>query len=337
MGVPVKQIGLTRIESLVLGARKLRRLVSEVKPDLVHSNGLRADILVAKARPECPIVSTVHSDLFQDYRFAFGDCIGTLAARREYAALRCFEGVSAVSQPLVDVMSQLGIPARGIPNGLELEEIYPASDLNQVKTLRANLGWPSDDVVVLHTGVLRNLKNPIEIVTGFRTSDLSSHGFLVFAGDGPLRIQCEKEARDAPNIVFLGQRRDVPDLLRAADVLISASSSEGLSNSVLEGCGSGIRVLATDIPSNRYIQDIFPNQMQIFDKGESAFIKAVLDSIQPERLQQKFLPSPSALEMISTRRMSRQYQEFYSDILSSTNRAFSEQERMALCQSTSPR
>lgn len=72
--------------------------------------------------------------------------------------------------------------------------------------------------------------------------------------------------------------------------------------------------------------------MQIFDKGESAFIKAVLDSIRPERLQQKFLPSPSALEMISTRRMSRQYQEFYSEVLSSTNRASSEPERMALCQ-----
>jgi glycosyltransferase involved in cell wall biosynthesis len=331
-GVPVKQMGLSRAESLLFGTWKLRRLVAEVKPDLVHTHGLRADILAAKAGLECPIVSTVHSDLYQDYRFAYGRCLGTLAAVREYAALKRFDGVNAVSEPLADVLLRSGIVARGILNGVDLDEYYPAADLNTVKALRANLGWPSDAPVVLHTGVLRNLKNPIRVLTGFRASELSRRGFLVFAGDGPLRAECERAAGAASNIVFLGQRRDVPNLLRAADILISASSSEGLSNALLEGCASGIRVLATDIPPHRYIQKMFPDQVQIFGRWNSDGVQAALDGIRTEDARHRFHPAPSTLEMLSTHRMSSQYQEFYSEILQSTGRAASGPESVMLCE-----
>jgi glycosyltransferase involved in cell wall biosynthesis len=315
IGVCVIQMKLSRVESLLSGTRSLRRLVLKVKPDLVHTHGLRADILAARAGLECPIVSTVHSDLREDYRFAYGRCVGPLLAKREYAAMRRFDGVIAVSEPLADEVSRSGLTARGILNGVNRDEFYPASDLKSIRDLRANLGWPLDAVVVLHTGVLRNLKNPVEVVTGFIASKLSKSAFLVFAGDGPQKTACEKAAGSASNIVFLGQRRDVPDLLRATDILISASSSEGLANATLEGCASGIRVLATNIPAHRYVHDMFPEQMQIFDKGKSDSVRIALDSLESECWQQKFLPSSSALERISTRRMSREYQDFYSEIL----------------------
>jgi len=332
LGIPVKQMGLSRTASLFLGARRLRAVASEVKPDLVHSHGLRADILVARAELECPVVSTIHSDLFLDYRSAYGRLLGTLAAMREYAALGRFDGVNAVSKPLAEVLLRSGIEARGILNGIELGEYYPAPDLSHVRSLRANLGWPMDAVVVLHTGVLRSLKNPVEVIAGFRASRLFGSSFLVFAGDGPLRAECERVAGAASNIVFLGKRNDVPDLLRAADILISASSSEGLGTALLEGCASGIRVLATDIPPHRYIQKIFPDQMQVFYRGTSDCVRAALDGIPPERRQQKFQPSSSSLEMISNRRMSSDYQDFYSHILQSSDRRALRPGRTMLCQ-----
>jgi glycosyltransferase involved in cell wall biosynthesis len=331
LGIPIRQMGMSRTGSLLFGVQRLRHLVSEVKPDIVHSHGLRADILVAKAGLKCPVVSTLHSDLLQDYRFANGRCFGTLVAMCQYAALKRLDGVIAVSESVADRALRSGLATHAIPNGVDPGEYYPASDLQCVRDIRANLGWPSDAVIVLHTGVLRNLKNPIAVVTGFRASKFSKGGFLVLAGDGPLKVECEKAAGTANNIVFLGKRRDVPDLLRAADILISASSSEGLPIALLEGCASGIRVLATDIPPHRYIQKIFSDQIQIFGREDSASVQAALDSIREDDAQQKFLPSPSALEMISVQRMARQYQQFYSDILQSANRATSEPERIALC------
>ena len=73
---------------------------------------------------------------------------------------------------------------------------------------------------------------------------------FVFAGDGPLRIALEAEARRlgvAVRCVFLGQRSDVPALLAAADLFVLPSLYEGLPVSVLEAMAAGRPVVATAI------------------------------------------------------------------------------------------
>lgn len=331
-GVCIKQLRLSRAQSLISGASRLRRLVSELKPGLVHCHGLRADVLTARARLRCPLLSTLHCDLAEDYRLAFGRSLGALLTARQYAALQSFDGVIAVSESVAEAAQRQGIAARVISNGVELNKYFPASGLSQKKALRARFGWEPDDVIVLHTAILAKRKNPVDVVRGFLASTLASRGLLVFAGDGPLEAACKRAAGSAARVVFLGKRRDVPDLLRAADILISASSSEGLPMALLEGCASGIRVLATDIAPHRSIQNLFSDQMQIFARGNSDDVREALDSLEPARLHQSFLPYPSVLEMISTRRMSNQYQEFYDGILESSSCAVRNSERMALCQ-----
>ena len=139
LGVPVKQMMLSRAASLLSGARTLRGLVSEVKPDLIHSHGLRADVLAARAKLECPIISTLHCDLFEDYGFAYGHRVGALLAKRHFEALKRFDAVIAVSGSVADTASHWGVAARVIPNGVDLRVYYPPLDLNHVQTLRANL------------------------------------------------------------------------------------------------------------------------------------------------------------------------------------------------------
>ncbi len=314
LGISIKQMGMSRARFVLGGAEELRRLVSEVKPDLIHFHGFRADVLAVKARLNCPIVTTLHCNLLEDYRLAFGRGLGSLMAIREYAALKRFDRVVAVSESVAEAARRFGIEAHIVPNGVELDEHLPAQDSDRMRAIRANFGWPSDAVIVLHTGSLIHRKNPVDVVTGFRASELSKRATLVFAGNGPLHSQCLRAAGGASNIVFLGERRDIPDLLKASDVLISASSSEGLPMALLEGCASGIRILASDIAPHRYILKSFPDQVRIFRCMDLPAIQAAFDSVGSER---RFTPSPSALETISNRRMSSQYQELYSGLLQS--------------------
>ena len=51
-------------------------------------------------------------------------------------------------------------------------------------------------------------------------------------------------------IRFLGQRDDVPALLAASDIAVSASHEEGSSNAVLEAMAAGLAVIATDAGGN---------------------------------------------------------------------------------------
>lgn len=80
---------------------------------------------------------------------------------------------------------------------------------------------------------------------------------LVLAGDGPLRAALEKRAEDlriASRVVFLGARKDVPDLLGGADVFcLSTTRDEGFGVVLVEALAAGVPVVASDAPACREV------------------------------------------------------------------------------------
>jgi glycosyltransferase involved in cell wall biosynthesis len=71
---------------------------------------------------------------------------------------------------------------------------------------------------------------------------------LAIAGDGPLRASLEARARALglqPRVRFLGHRRDVPDLLAAADLCVLPSLSEALGVALLEAMVAGCPIVTT--------------------------------------------------------------------------------------------
>ena len=73
---------------------------------------------------------------------------------------------------------------------------------------------------------------------------------FIVAGDGPARSELMRQAetlRLGDRFQFLGEREDVPALLRAADVFVLPSLYEGLPVSVLEAMAAGTPVVATAV------------------------------------------------------------------------------------------
>ena len=66
---------------------------------------------------------------------------------------------------------------------------------------------------------------------------------LYVVGEGPL----EHELAGLDGVRLLGRREDVPLLLRWADLYVSASAAEGLSNALLEAMASGLPCVVTDV------------------------------------------------------------------------------------------
>jgi len=76
---------------------------------------------------------------------------------------------------------------------------------------------------------------------------------FILAGDGPLRPELERQARDlgiGDQVRFLGERRDIPAILASLDVSILPSSSESLSNAILESMAAGVPVVAAKVGGN---------------------------------------------------------------------------------------
>jgi glycosyltransferase involved in cell wall biosynthesis len=74
---------------------------------------------------------------------------------------------------------------------------------------------------------------------------------LLIAGAGP--DEARLHAMAPPNVFFLGQRDDMPDLLRRADAFVLSSSVEGLPVALLEASASGLPCVATDAGGVREI------------------------------------------------------------------------------------
>ncbi|MFQ5668043.1 MAG: glycosyltransferase, partial [Candidatus Binatia bacterium] len=77
---------------------------------------------------------------------------------------------------------------------------------------------------------------------------------FLLIGDGPLRARVAAQAAAAglrDCCVFTGERDDVPELLRQADLFWLTSDWEGLPNVVLEAMASGLPVVATDVGGAR--------------------------------------------------------------------------------------
>jgi len=76
---------------------------------------------------------------------------------------------------------------------------------------------------------------------------------FVLVGDGPFRKEWEELAQQlgiGPRTRFLGERYDIPAVLAALDVVVSASRTESLSNAILEAMAAGRPVVATNVGGN---------------------------------------------------------------------------------------
>ena len=97
------------------------------------------------------------------------------------------------------------------------------------------------------------MKDQAGLIRAFAQTEDAGKSALVIAGDGPSRGQLEaviKELGIGERVRLLGERDDVPVILRALDVFVLPSLGEGISNAILEAMATGIPVIATRVGGN---------------------------------------------------------------------------------------
>ena len=133
-----------------------------------------------------------------------------------------------------------------IYNGVDTDRCAPAGDAAET---RAELGLPLDAFVVGAVGRLDPIKNHPHLFEAFaRLREVRPDARLIVAGEGPELSRLESLA--GPGISLLGNRPDIPRLLRAMDVFALVSRNEGISNTILEAMSSALPCLVTSVGGN---------------------------------------------------------------------------------------
>jgi glycosyltransferase involved in cell wall biosynthesis len=167
--------------------------------------------------------------------------------RRSRLMLGLLRRIIAVSDEVKARYAQeLRVPARKLAVVRNAIRVPPSGRMPD-PALRAELVGGRPDYVVLTPARLHEQKGHAYLLAA--AAQVPDATF-VLAGDGPLRTELERRARElgiADRCVFLGHRSDVPDLLAAADLLVLPSLFEGLPVSVLEARAAQRPVVATAI------------------------------------------------------------------------------------------
>ncbi len=221
----------------------LRRHRAEV--DVVHANGFvswsRADINSSHFVHAAWIRSPFHTwrvrkDAYGFYQLLYG-LSGSWLERWSYRRASC---VVAVSQQVRNELIEAGLDGerlRVIPNGVDTEEFKP------IAVSRQDVGLPEGKLVLFIGDIKTPRKNLDTLLKAMlRVAD----GSLVVVGNTAGSPYPELTAKLGlqSRVSFLGFRRDIAQLMRAASLLVFPSRYEACSLVLLEAAASGLPIVA---------------------------------------------------------------------------------------------
>jgi glycosyltransferase involved in cell wall biosynthesis len=241
--------------------RELVRLSREFRPDLVHANSIRAGLIAAAAagQSRVPTIAHVHDRLPQTR-------VPTLMLKR---MVRAVDGLFACSSYVAEPLLALNppTPVKVVYNPVDVSRFDPSAISRE--TARSRLGldqstavlvmvaqiipWKAqDDAIRILAELKREHPDVCLLLVGSpkftsRAARWDSEAFASRLDRLILSLGVQEEVR------CLGERDDVPEILRAADIVLVPSWQEPFGMCVIEAMAMELPVLATNVGGPREV------------------------------------------------------------------------------------
>jgi glycosyltransferase involved in cell wall biosynthesis len=260
----------------VQAAGRVRRLIGEVEPHVVHGHSSIGGAVarIASAGTRTPVAYTPHAMAAGWGYRRIERMLGPLTAR-----------VIAVSESEREAIITRGLmpPWRvtAIPNGIDLGPIVTGPDL------RNRLGLPTGTPLIGTVARLIPQKAPTQFVAVCeRIASLNADAHFVLIGMGPLQNEVDRAVDDArlrPRWHQIERLENAAAVLDQLDVFVLASRFEGGPYAPLEAMRAGTPVVLSDVVGNR----------DIVEDGVSGFLRPFGDTPGMAASIDRLLADPS--------------------------------------------
>lgn len=134
--------------------------------------------------------------------------------------------------------------------GVDIEKFKPISEMEKTE-LKAQYGFANDDFLLLYVAELSDRKNQRILIDAVSIiKERYPNIRLLLAGEGVNKGICQEyivEKGIEENIILLGFRKDVKNLITISDIAVSSSRIEGLPVNVIENMASGMPIIASEV------------------------------------------------------------------------------------------
>lgn len=274
-GAPADEEGVYRMPSKAVSFVPERRLgliyhpaiarkIHQMKLDIIHTNtefsiGMFGRIMAHEMF--IPVVHTYHT-IYEDYTHYIKKYISKEERAKKLAKLYSKVSVRGAEELIVptgkvaELMQRYGVKPdiNIIPTGIDLERFGFRDDNAQKNELKAALGIPRENKVVLYLGRVSEEKN-IDEVMNYLDRYMESQKKVTFlvVGDGPYLDTLKEKAgqlKHRQQMVFAGSKPwdEITHYYQLADVFVSASTSETQGLTYIEALASGVPVVARKDP-----------------------------------------------------------------------------------------
>lgn len=313
------------------GARKLRKVISRIKPDIVHATLFKAEIVsrLACLGTKVPLLGSFVNDSYAPERFRSVGCLLFVKIKIvqwiDRITARSVDHFIAITNSIVSTNSKaLNIPVQKISvvnRGRDPKQ-FDSIGSDEMTALRQMF---RQSPVFLTVGRLLNRKGYPESIAAFsKFLEYYPSAIYLIAGEGHDRKHFEKLISDlniAGNVLLLGNRSDIAGLLTLADVFIFPSHYEGQGGALIEAMFFGKPIIATRIPViEEQVQHNHSARLFDLKNSDQLFEQMIWMMRNPEhRVQLGKNARQIAMERFDIARIAAEHENIYLSVIRATN------------------
>ncbi|MDX2360488.1 MAG: glycosyltransferase [Crocinitomicaceae bacterium] len=278
--------------------QKLKQIIEEFKPDIVHTHASKAGALGRKAAAACNvpiIIHTFHGHVFHSY---FGRVKTSIFKAIEKNLAKKSDAIIAISNIQKNELTQehkicSADKVRVVPLGFDLQSFHDKR-ISERENTRKKYGIEPDEIAIGIIGRLAPIKNHdyfLDVIEQvFDQADEKIKCFIV--GDGPeresiiLRVN-EINKKGNNSIQLTSWISDIGTFNAGMDLICLTSKNEGTPVSLIEAQAGGIPVVTTEVGGVKDIVLEGETGFIVPADNKKMFVEKVLELVNDEKKREK--------------------------------------------------